>query len=117
MFRPNTTCTLYPARGKTTVYGQPIPGVAVIEPCAIVRLAPKEVKTPVSTRISGTRAAAEEMTAAAIVLFGPNTIAHYDDVFSIDGARYKIIGMTPQHALDGKLDHYEAHATFYSQTP
>lgn len=117
MFRPNTTCTLYPAGGKTSVYGQAIPGAAVTEPCAIVKIAPKEAKTPVSTRVSASRAGAMEMTADAVILLGANTIARYDDVFSIDGARFKIIGMAPQHSLDGKLDHYEAHATSYSQTP
>jgi hypothetical protein len=116
MFRPNTTCTLYPAGGKTTVFGQTVPGAAVEEPCAIVKLAPKVVKTPVSTRVSASRDAAEEVTADAVILLGAKTVANRNDVFAIDGMKYRIVGMTPQHALDGRLDHYETHAVIYSQT-
>ena len=115
MFRPNSTCILYKV-GPKTVFGQAKPGAGVSEPCAIVKLNPAQKHTPLSTHMSATRAAAEELIADAVILLGPKTTAQRNDVFAIDGTSYKIEGMFPQHAVTGGLDHYEVHASAYPQS-
>lgn len=115
MFRPNSTCVLYKA-GPKTVFGQGKPGVGVPEPCAIVKLNPAQKHTPISTHASASRSAAEELTADAVILLAPTTAAARNDIFAIDGTSYRIEAMFPQHALTGRLDHFEVHASVYPQS-
>lgn len=107
MFVPNTSCQWLkkaPVRsltGKET-FASPRP-----LPCSIVRLDLSRVPTTVRADSSASRGAAEQMTAAAVILVPPHTKISHGDVLRIQGVAIEVSGMQPRLDVSGQRDHIE----------
>lgn len=114
MFKPNLTCRIQIASGKTDVYAQPLPARYVTERCSIVRLQAVNVKSSVRADSSASRGSARELEVDSVILLTAGTKAGIDDVIEITGFKLKISGMFPRHDANGRLDHYQVQATIWS---
>jgi hypothetical protein len=115
MFRPNQTCRIQLASGKNNVYGQPEPGPYVTERCAVVKLEIAAEKSSVRADSSASRGNALEDEARSIILLTAATRANKDDLIEIAGVKLRIALRHPRFDVGGRLDHYEVHATMWSQ--
>lgn len=114
MFRPNLTCTIISASGRTDVYGQPITSTRVKERCAVVKLITKNQKTAIRADSSASRGAARETVADSLILLASRTKAQIDDLIEIQGQTLRIMSMHPRFNVAGNLDHYEITASHWS---
>lgn len=115
MFRPNLNCRIQLASGKNDVHGQPIPGRFVRERCAVVKLIISNEKSSVRADSSASRGNAMEEEAVSVILLQTITQAKIDDIIEVSGVKLRIVGRQPRYDVNGRLDHYEIHATMWSQ--
>jgi len=115
MFRPNQTCRIQLSSGQTDVYGQPLPGRYVTERCAVVKLEISNEKTSVRADSSATRGNALEPLVASVILLPKTTQAKKDGIIEIAGVKLRIMLRHPRYDVSGQLDHYEIHATMWSE--
>ena len=106
MFRPNKTCLIVLASGKTDVYGQPLPTVKVPELCAVVKMNIKSQISAIRADASASRGNARELISEVVILLTTATQANIDDVIEIAGNKIRITAKRPQYAVTGNLDHY-----------
>lgn len=106
MFIPNNSCRVQVTSGKTDVYGQPIPGNWVVEPCGIVVLVITSTRTSTRHAASGSQGSAFEGQGRLNLLLMPSTKAQIDGVVELDGYHFKIDSKQPRYDLGGRLDHY-----------
>ncbi len=114
MFRPNQTCRIQLASGKTDLYGQPTPGRTITERCAVVKLLLTNEKSSVRADSSASRGNANEMQAVSVVLLAPTTRAAIDDILEIAGHKLRIMGYFPRFDVTGRLDHVQVEAHVWS---
>lgn len=115
MFRPNLKCRIQLASGKNDVHGQPIPGKFVNERCAIVKLVISNEKSSVRADSSASRGNAMELEATSVILLQTSSQAKIDDIIALSGVKLRIMARHPRYDVAGRLDHYEIHATMWSQ--
>lgn len=115
MLRPNKKCIIEQSSGDTDVYGQPVPGVRSEERCSVVRLNVVDQKSSVRADSSASRGNAREFQVDALLLLASNTKARIHDIIIVNGQALKIVGLQPRFNVAGKLDHYEATATIWTQ--
>lgn len=115
MFRPNLNCRIQLASGKNDVHGQPIPGRYVGERCAIVKLLISNEKSSVRADSSASRGNALEEQATSVILLPITTKAMIDDIIEVANVKLRIMGKHPRFDVAGRLDHFEIHATYWSQ--
>jgi len=115
MFKPNLTCRIQIASGKSDVYGQPIPGSYVTERCAVVKLEMSNEKTSVRADSSASRGNAIEEEAVSVILLTTETKANKDDLIEVAGVKLRIVARQPRFDVSGRLDHYEVRATMWSE--
>lgn len=106
MFRPNQTCLIKLASGKTDVYGQPLPTTSVLERCAVVKLNIKSQISAIRADASASRGNARELVSEVVILLTPTTQANIDDVIEIADNKIRVTAKRPQYAVTGSLDHY-----------
>lgn len=114
MFRPNQTCTIRVASGRTDVYGQPLAATRVRERCAVVRLITTNQPSSVRADSSASRGAAKELVSDSLILLAKTTSANIDDLIEIQGATLRILSKHPRFGTTGALDHYEITASVWS---
>ena len=114
MFRPNLTCTIVSASGRTDVYGQPITSTRFKERCAVVKLITKNQKTAVRADSSASRGSARETVADSLILLESSTHAEIDDLIEIAGQTLRVMSKHPRFSVAGNLDHYEITASHWS---
>lgn len=114
MFRPNDSCTITVASGKTDVYGKPLPSVTYTERCSVVKLEIKSLKSAIRSDTSATRGNARELTSDARILLTTSTRAEIDDVITVAGYNLRIMSKEPRYSSAGRLDHYEITAMIWS---
>jgi hypothetical protein len=114
MFRPNQTCIITVASGRTDVYGQPLAATKVREQCAVVRLATTNQKSAVRADSSASRGNAKEIVTDSLILLTARTVANIDDLIDIGGVTLRILSKHPRFSVAGALDHYEITASVWS---
>ncbi len=114
MFRPNQSCTIVVASGRTDVYGQPLAATRVAERCAVVRLITTNQPSSVRADSSASRGAAKEVVSDSLILLAKSTAANIDDLIEINGSKLRILSKHPRFAINGRLDHYEITASIWS---
>lgn len=114
MFRPNKSCVVHAASGKTDVYGMPLPGLKYKEMCSVVKLALLNEKSAVRADTSATRGNARELEADTVLLMSKKTIANMDDNVEVMGHQFRIVRLEPRNDVMGNLDHYEVHCTYWT---
>jgi hypothetical protein len=115
MFRPNLKCRIQLASGKNDVHGQPIPGRFVNERCAIVKLVISNEKSSVRADSSASRGNAMEMEATSVILLERTSQANIDDIIAVSGVKLRIMARHQRYDVAGRFDHFEIHATMWSQ--
>lgn len=116
MFRPNQTCTIIVASGKTDIYGQPQASLRIGERCAIVRLVTTNQHSTVRADSSASRGNAKELVTDSLILLTKTTRANLDDLIEINGVKLRILSKHPRYAVTGELDHFEITASIWSAT-
>lgn len=114
MFRPNQSCVIHHASGKTDVYGMPKVSTKVSERCAVVMLNVKNEKSAVRADTSASRGNAREFEVDAELLLTKNTAASIDDMIEILSVKLRVMAVFPRHDLQGRLDHYQVKCSFWS---
>jgi hypothetical protein len=114
MFRPNKTCYVTVASGRTDVYGQPLAATKVREQCAVVRLLTTNMKSAVRADSSASRGNAKELVSDSLILLAATTVAGIDDLIEVSGAKLRILSKHPRYSVGGTLDHYEITASVWS---
>lgn len=114
MFRPNQTCIIRVASGRTDVYGQPLAANRVSEQCAVVRLVTTNQKSAVRADSSASRGNAKELVSDSIILLTKTTAADIDDLIDIAGMTFRVLSKHPRFSVGGALDHYEITASVWS---
>ncbi len=112
MFKPNAVCQRSRIVGKD-VYGQPQLSAPATEPCAVVKLDGRAMRTPVRGEVSASRGTAVEQEEVATLLFASNSTVTYDDMVTLQGIQLRVSSLTPQFTILGKVDHYEVGLTFW----
>lgn len=115
MFRPNLSCRIQQSTGND-VHGQPLPERFRRERCAIVKLEVANEKSSVRADSSASRGNALEVQVASVILLTTKTAARRDDIIEVSGYKLRIVLMEPRYDVGGRLDHYEIHATMWSQS-
>ncbi len=115
MFRPNLRCRIQLASGKNDIHGQPIPGQKVNERCAIVKLVVSNEKSSVRADSSASRGNAMELEVNSVILLERTSQAKIDDIIAVAGVKLRIMAMHRRFDVNGRFDHYEIHATMWSQ--
>lgn len=115
MFRPNLKCRIQLASGKNDIHGQPLPGRFIGERCAIVKLVISNEKSSVRADSSASRGNAMEQQAVSVILLESTSKARIDDIIEVSGVKLRIQARHPRYDVGGRLDHYEIHATMWSQ--
>lgn len=116
MFRPNQTCRIQLASGKSDVHGQALPARFVSERCSIVKLVISNEKSSVRADSSASRGNAMEFEAASVILLPAATQAKIDDIIAVTGVKLRIMALHQRFDATGRHDHTEVHATFWSRT-
>lgn len=118
MFRPNNRCDLVLSSNRTDRYGQPLPGERIKnEPCAVVRLQVKEIKSQVRADSTASRGAAHEFDSTnSLILVGRNTRANINDLIEIAGFTLVIKSKQPRWNMRGVIDHYELTCQLWNKT-
>ncbi|QIG69078.1 hypothetical protein EVB78_045 [Rhizobium phage RHph_N1_15] len=105
MFTPNLTGSLMRKTGRNLdgeeTYGTPV-GIGL----SIVNLATSSQKTSVRSDSSASRGQADEMVAERGKILTKETVA-VDDLLSLSGSVFRILGMHPRYTVMGALDHNE----------
>jgi hypothetical protein len=114
MFTPNAKCRIQLASGKNNVFGQPVPGKWVTEPCSVVRVQIKNMRSSVRADQSAAGGTAMEIEADAVILLLPNTKANIDDILVADGYTLRILGIEPRRDAGGRMDHFAVTAVIWS---
>lgn len=114
MFRPNQTCTIVVASGRTDVYGQPLAATRYKERCAVVKLITTNTKSAVRADSSASRGNAKELVTDSLILLEKSTKANQDDLIEIAGMTLRILSKHPRWSVTGELDHYEITASIWS---
>lgn len=115
MFRPNQSCTIVIASGRTDVYGQALASRRVSERCAVVRLVTTNQKSSVRADSSATRGNADELVSDSLILLTKTTQANQDDLIEVAGMTLRILSKHPRFSVTGELDHYEITASIGSK--
>jgi hypothetical protein len=103
---PRTPCLLREPQGRD-LFGQTTLGPARPAVCAVVKFEIGADKTSVRTDSSATRGNAEEITAAARLLFPPLFRPSLGTVVELHGNRVEIKSVHPRLTVTGQLDHYQ----------
>lgn len=114
MFRANSFCEIQSSRGKTDVYGQPLLGEKVSEPCSVVFISEKSAKSSVRTDETPSGGNARERESDSNILLQADTKAKIDDAVHIRGFRLRILTMQTRYDVFGKADHVEITAKFWA---
>ena len=114
MFNPNLSCQVRRSSGKNDVYGQPLPGIVINEKCSIVKLSLTNEKSAVRADTSASRGNALELEAISVILMTPKSQARIDDLIYVSGVVLRVMGRIPRYDVSGVINHYEIHATFWS---
>lgn len=114
MFNPTLPITIEVSSDETDVYGQPKLARVVKERCSVVSLTQRSKKTSVRADSSATRGNATEIEADGVLLLSPVTAAGVDDVATVAGQRVRIVSISQQFDLNGRLDHHEVSVVHWS---
>jgi hypothetical protein len=115
MFNPTLPITIEVASGETDVFGQPTAARVVQERCSVVSLTRRSAKTSIRADSSATRGNATEIEADGTLLLSPTTAAGIDDVATVAGQRVRLVAITQQFDLNGRLDHHEVMVVHWSE--
>lgn len=114
MFKGNIQCVIRKQNGHD-IYGMPKLGARKKERCAIVKLKVKNDKSSVRADSSASRGNARELEADVLILMEPKTIAEHDAIIELGPNQYRVMSMNPRFDMAGKVDHFEAGCTYWSE--
>jgi hypothetical protein len=113
MFKPTISCKIF-REVATNLYGEPTLKKSFPAKCAIVKLLLRTQKTSVRADSSGSRGAAQETIADAVLLFAPMTSVEMDDVIQVAGAQLRVTGRFPRYDLNGDFDHWQIEGRIFN---
>ncbi|MDY7537612.1 hypothetical protein RGU72_05005 [Undibacterium sp. 5I1] len=115
MFSPNSTCVIQSSDGKSDDYGMPLPVLKTTERCTVVKLTLTIEKSSVRADSSASRGNAIEEEALSKILLTKNTKAQMNDIIILPECKLRIVGRIPRFDLQGRPDHVEVAAQFWSK--
>lgn len=101
-----TPCVLREPQARD-LFGQTTLGPPMKALCAVVKFETGAQKTSVRTDSSATRGNAEEIVAAARILFPPLFQPAIGTIVELHGERVEIKSIHPRLTVFGQLDHYQ----------
>src|SRR5690349_13441653 len=99
---PNVDCVIEHPAGDPDTYGQLAEGVPVSVKCAVVKLEQSSEKSSVRADTSASRGNANEITAAARLLFLPPVEIGLDDIVIIRGIKLKVVNVHTRFDVFGR---------------
>ncbi|MBX5130822.1 hypothetical protein HJB53_30490 [Rhizobium lentis] len=112
MFTPNRTGSLMRKTGRN-LEGEETYGDPVAIGLSIVNLATSSQKTSVRSDSSASRGQADEMAAERGKILTKETLA-VDDLLSLSGSVFRVLGAHPRYTVLGAFDHNEIYLELVS---